>query len=211
MIGVVSHGTSLDTRVGKKFLTRRTGAGLGSPGCRTMIGRGPVKILIALLLVLVAAAIDAQEDQFSLGLDRLPLTAVSDDGTEAVSGVPSLGPGLSLELEDASVSQGLVYRSAITPTSAQEFRLALWDSPMGRLYYVRAEQESMLGRAGLVAGNRMVGLGMATAAIGDGDPGGLQLMMRHRWSELTLSDKVRAGVEASFLAALLYYMAEAAN
>ena len=48
-----------------------------------MIGRGPVKILIALLLVLVAAAIDAQEDQFSLGLERLPLTAVSDDGTEA--------------------------------------------------------------------------------------------------------------------------------
>jgi hypothetical protein len=177
-----------------------------------MGGRGPVKAPAALLLVLVAAvAVGAAQDRFSLGLDRLPIEAPSDSATEAVSGAPALPPGLSLELEDASAGQGLVYRSAIAPTSAREFRLALWDSPMGRLYYDRAEQESMLGRGGLVAGNRMIGLGMSTTALGDGDPGGLQLMMRHRWSELTLSDKVRAGVEASFLAALVYYMAEAAN
>jgi hypothetical protein len=82
---------------------------------------------------------------------------------------------------------------------------------MGRLHYSQAAGDAMLGRQGLVSGGRMQGLGLATSALGDGTPGGLELVMKTKWSELTFSDKVQAGIEASFLAALVYYMAANAD
>jgi len=72
--------------------------------------------------------------------------------------------GLEVELADDS-REALVYRAAMTPTSESEFRLALWNSPMGRLYYARAEAEAMLGREGLVHGGHSLGVGVATTAI----------------------------------------------
>jgi hypothetical protein len=70
----------------------------------------------------------------------------------------------------------------------------------------------MLGRQGLVGGGRMLGLNMATTALGDGSRGGLgKLVAGERWHELTVKQKIQAGVEASFLAALLYYMAQYAD
>ncbi len=164
--------------------------------------------VISLAVTSIAAA-GAGQDRFTLGLAELPLATAPATAGEPGTGVVAVTGGL--ELEAISEREGLVYQAALTPTSEREFRLALWDSPMGRLHYARAEQESMLGREGLVGGGRMIGLGMATTALGDGDPGGLQVMMRHRWSELTLGDKVQAGIEASFLAALIYYMAEYAD
>jgi hypothetical protein len=164
---------------------------------------------IVLILIAVAAAVPAiAQDRFTLDLEELPIA----DKSTASASLPPVEEGLSLGLSDsAGMGPGddMVYIAALKPRTELEFRAALWASPMGRLHYHRASKEAMLGREGLVNGGRMQGLGMATSAIGDGDPGGLQLLMKQKsWKGLTLGDKVKAGVEASFLAAILYYMAE---
>jgi hypothetical protein len=163
------------------------------------------------LILTAAAAVGVAQDRFTLGLQNLPLAADAPGTTASGGRFDPFRDRLTLELAEQPVGEALVYRSALTSRSEQEFRRALWHSPMGRLHYERAAQESMLGREGLVGGGRMHGIGLATSAIGDGDPGGLQLMMQTKWSELTFSDKLQAGMEASFLAALLYYMAEYAD
>lgn len=158
------------------------------------------------ILVLVAALPAAAQDRFSLGLDTLPLD-------EPLVVIPKAGDPGGLELDMADDRrEDLVYRSALTPRSNKEFTLALWNAPMGRLYYSRAEAEAMLGREGLVHGGRMTGLGLATTAVGDGSQSGLSFLASGgSWSELTLGEKFAAGAEASFVAAFLYALASFAN
>jgi len=163
---------------------------------------------LLILAALAAAATAAAGDGFSLGLVDLPIALAEpeDDG----SALPPTS-SLSADLEDDS-RDALVYRSAITPGSPAEFRLALWDSPMGRLYFSHAEAEAMLGREGLVHGGRMMGLGMGTTALGDQSSSALGFLARGgNWSELTLGEKFAAGAEASFVAAILYALVEYAD
>ena len=47
-------------------------------------------------------------------------------------------------------------------------RMALWNDPLGRIYYNLAAEESMLGRTGLVNGGRSLGAGLALTALGGG-------------------------------------------
>jgi len=161
---------------------------------------------LACTLVLFAVAVcGTAQDRFTLGLEKLPIAR------ESAADKP-VGNGPSFDLRESAATRpdnDLVYIAALKPRTESEFRLTLWNSPMGRLHYDRAAQESMLGRQGLVNGGRMQGLGLATGAIGDGNPGGLQLLMKQKsWKGLTAGGKVKAGVEASFLAAILYFMAE---
>ena len=153
-------------------------------------------------LIIVAALPATAQDRFSLGLDTLPLDEPAVLGAEG-------GDPADLELDLAEERrEALVYRTALTPRSPREFTLSLWNAPMGRLYYSRAEAEAMLGREGLVHGGRMVGLGMAPTAIGDGSHSSLSFLASGgSWSELTLGEKFAAGAEASFVAAILYALA----
>jgi hypothetical protein len=160
------------------------------------------------LLLIAAAAVGEAEERFTLGLEDLPLDGETSGST---AGPDPFRDGLSVEVANEGASDALVYSAALDPRSEQEFRLALWSSPMGRLYYSQAAGDAMLGRQGMVSGGRMQGLGLATGAIGDGDPGGLELIMTTKWSEISFSDKFQAGIEASIAAALLYYMATAAD
>jgi hypothetical protein len=161
-----------------------------------------------LLLVLAAAATTAADDGFSLGLVDLPLEAAAA-ATEAA--VLPESDDLALEIADNS-RDALVFRATFTPSSESEFRLALWNSPMGRLYYGRAEAEAMLGREGLVHGGHSLGIGMATAAIGDHSSSSLGFLADDvAWSELTAAEKFAAAAEASFVAAILYGLVELAD
>jgi len=161
-----------------------------------------------LLLAVAAAATAAAGDGFSLGLVNLPLEAV----TAAVEGKAlASGDDLDVELVDDS-RDALVFRAALTPTSEAEFRLALWNSPMGRLYYSRAEAEAMLGREGLVHGGHSLGVGMATFAVGDTPSTTLGFLVDGtKWTELTTAEKFAAAAEASFVAAILYGLVELAD
>ena len=161
-----------------------------------------------LLLAVAAAATAAAGDGFSLGLVNLPLEAVTAAADEGV--LPG-DDGLEVELADNS-REALVYRAAMTPSSESEFRLALWNSPMGRLYYGRAEAEAMLGREGLVHGGHSLGVGLATTAVGDGSSSSLGFLADGgKWSQLTAGEKFAAAAEASFVAAILYGLVEMAD
>ncbi|PWB76527.1 MAG: hypothetical protein C3F15_05235 [Holophagae bacterium] len=105
-----------------------------------------------------------------------------------------------------------MFQASFTPSSEAEFRLAMWNSPMGRLYYDRAEAEAMLGREGLVHGGHSLGVGMAATAIGDASSSSLGFLIDGgEWSELTASEKFAAAAEASFVAAILYGLVELAD
>ena len=164
-------------------------------------------VAIFLFAVAIAGPAAAQGD-FSLGLEELDLLPAA----RPAAGVPSDGTGgIEVQVEDHG-REAMVYRSAMTPRSAKEFSLALWNAPMGRLYYSRAEAEAMLGREGLVNGGRMVGLGLGTTTIGDQSKSSLGFLASGgSWSELTLGQKFAAGAEASFLAAILYGLAQLAD
>jgi hypothetical protein len=164
-------------------------------------------IIVATLIALPAAG----DDGFELNLDALPLAVVGGSEAATSQGVDRLSLDGERSMANNS-SHDLVYRSAATPRTHQEFRLALWNSPMGRLHYERAAAESMLGREGLVGGGRLAGLGLATAALGGGDPSGLQLLFTgESWKSLSPADRAQAGLQASFAAALLYFIADSAN
>ncbi len=79
---------------------------------------------------------------------------------------------------------------------------------MARVHYALAAQHAMLGREGLVNGGRMAGVGLGTAGIGDGDPNSALGMAlgRGKWAEMNANERVQAGVEATFLGALLAFM-----
>jgi hypothetical protein len=119
----------------------------------------------ALLLALTIAAAAAADDGFSLGLVALPLDALAAASEDAV--LPATGD-MKVELADNS-RDALVFKAAFTPSSESEFRLAVWNSPMGRLYYGRAEAMAMLGREGLHGGHSL-GIGTAATAVGDYRP-----------------------------------------
>lgn len=161
----------------------------------------------AFLLALAAAATAGAGDGFTLGLEALSLDALA--AASEAAALPAAG-GLEVEVADDS-REALVYRAAMTPTSESEFRLALWNSPMGRLYYARAEAEAMLGREGLVHGGHSLGVGVATTAIGDGSSGLGFLLGGGSWSELPPGEKFAAAAEASILAAILYGLVEMAD
>jgi hypothetical protein len=59
----------------------------------------------------------------------------------------------------------------------------------------------------------MAGLGLATAGVGDNDPNSaLRLALgRGQWAEMNANERLRAGVEASILATILYVMASYAD
>jgi hypothetical protein len=162
----------------------------------------------ALLLALAAAATAAGGDSFSLGLVDLPLEAAAAAAEQAAL------PGsdeLTVELTDDS-RDALVFRAALIPSSPSEFRLALWNSPMGRLYYARAEAEAMLGREGLVHGGHSLGVGMATFAVGDTPSTTLGFLVDGtKWTELSTAEKFTVAAEASFVAAILYGLVELAD
>jgi hypothetical protein len=161
-----------------------------------------------LVLVVSTAASAAAGDGFSLDLVALPLDALWAAGEAAA--LPATD-GLEVELDDAS-RDALVFRAAMTPSSDSEFRLALWNSPMGRLYYGRAEAEAMLGREGLVHGGHSLGVGLATTAIGDYSSSSLGFLAKGgSWSQLTASERFAAAAEASFVAAILYGLVEMAD
>jgi len=160
------------------------------------------------VIVLVLAVPAAAQEGFTLGLADMPLPVEAQTVEPTVDASPG---GIDLDIADTTREE-LVYWSAITPRTEKEFTLALWNAPMGRLYYSRAEAESMLGREGLVHGGRMVGLGLATGTIGDQGQSTLGFLAHGgTWSELTLGEKFAAGAEASFLAAILYALASYAD
>jgi hypothetical protein len=70
-----------------------------------------------------------------------------------------------------------------------------------------ASEQAMLGREGLVNGEHMLGLGLATTALGDGSHGGgINLLTdgRASWAELNAGEKLQIGLEASVAAGILY-------
>ena len=164
-------------------------------------------ILVATLIGLPCAA----DDGFQLNLEDLPIAGGQGSAASAPLGVDRLDPVAERSGKDHG-PQELVYRSAATPRTNREFRLALWNSPMGRLHYERAAAEAMLGREGLVGGGRLAGLGLAPAALGDGSASGLQMLFTAEgWNSLSPTDMAQAGVQASIAAALLYFMTDGAN
>ena len=162
-----------------------------------------ISILVALMALPVAAG-----DGFTLGLAEMDFSAETEE-----AGPSRILGALEADEPDPEYNESLVYQAALIPRSANERTLALWNSDFGRLYYELAAQQSMLGREGLVNGGRMAGLGLATAGIGDSDPNGaLGLALgRGKWAEMNANQKLQAGVEASFLAALLYFMVQYAD
>ena len=161
-----------------------------------------------LLLALAAAAAAGADDGFSLGLVDLPLEAAAAAAEAAVLPATS---DMKVELVDSS-RDALVFRATFTPSSESEFRLALWNSPMGRLYYDRAEAEAMLGREGLVHGGHSLGVGMGTFAVGDTPSTTLGFLVDGtKWTELSTAEKFAAAAEASFVAAILYGLVELAD
>ena len=160
-----------------------------------------MRTLVVVLLTLIALPVAAGEG-FGLGLAEMDFSAADE------ADVAPLAAGIETDdVDSADRSESLVYRTAMMPRDPTERTLALWNSDLGRVRWALAEQEAMLGRQGLVHGGRMVGLGLATSAVGDGDPGGLALALgRGNWAEMNANQKLQAGVEASFLAALIYFM-----
>jgi hypothetical protein len=129
-------------------------------------------VLVMLLLAAVpAAATEANAPTFTLHLDRMfeaPEQALTFDAQDVLR---------------------------ITP---QEFRLVLWDAPMGRLHYELSRQRAMFGREGLVHGHRAIGIGLEGAALGAGSSQtGLNGLLsgRTQWGEMSAGERVTAGVQ----------------
>ncbi len=169
----------------------------------------PMRIASLFIIFLTLAMPATAQEGFTLGLENLALPV--DEPSQSGRIETGAAGDLEVKVEEHS-REALVYRSALTPRSPKEFTLAMWDAPMARLYYSRAEAEAMLGREGLVHGGRMMGFGMATSAIGDQSQSSLGFLASGgSWSELTLGEKFAAGAEASFLAAILYGLAQFAD
>ncbi len=167
-----------------------------------MAKRCLLTVLVALLALPAAA-----DDGFSLGLVEMDFSETSTQ--------PPAGGLATLVADDVAAERAemLAFQAALHRQSPEERTEALWNSDLGRVYYQMAAEQSMLGREGLVNGGRMAGLGMATAGIGDNDPNGaIRLAFgRHKWAEMNANQKIQAGVEAGFIAALLYFMVANAN
>ena len=165
-------------------------------------------VLLMLALAAAAALPAAAGDGFSLGLVDLQIAIPVATGAGAAA---ADADDLQLELADGR-RDALVFQASFTPSSEAEFRLAMWNSPMGRLYYGRAEAEAMLGREGLVHGGHSLGIGVATTAIGDASSSSLGFLLEGgEWSKLTATEKFAAAAQASFVAAILYGRVEMAD
>lgn len=168
---------------------------------------GDMKVLITLLFVLVAVPVSAG-DGFTLDLAEMDFSPSAEEAAPAVA-VEGL---VDQEIVEQR-AEVLAYQAALKPVDPAERNEALWSSDMGRLHYELAAQQAMLGREGLVNGGRMAGVGLGTAAIGDGDPNGALGMAlgRGNWAEMNANQKLRAGVEASILGALVAFMVSYAD
>jgi hypothetical protein len=159
--------------------------------------------IFIVVFVIIASLPGAADEGFSLGLAEMDFT---EPHSEAA---PDRDFGsLATDTVSAGHETTLVYEAALKPRTPNEHTRALWNSDLGRVHLALAAEHAMLGREGLVNGGRMAGLGMATAGIGDGDPNGsIGLVLgRARWVEMNANEKLQTGVEASILAALLYFM-----
>ena len=165
-------------------------------------------VLLMLALAAAAALPAAAGDGFSLGLVDLQIAIPVSTGAGAAA---ADADDLQLELADGR-RDSLVFQASFTPSSEAEFRLAMWNSPMGRLYYGRAEAEAMLGREGLVHGGHSLGVGMTTFAVGDTPSTTLGFLVDGtKWTELSTTEKFTVAAEASFVAAILYGLVELAD
>jgi hypothetical protein len=89
--------------------------------------------------------------------------------------------------------------------SERQLRDALWNAPLVRVHYHLTAEQAMLGRGGLVHGGHMLGLGLATTAIGDASPGGLGLLMHTgSWAELSPKERFKSGFDIAITAGILY-------
>ena len=162
---------------------------------------GAMRIVLTLLITVVALPAGA-DDGFTLGLSEMDF---SEPEPAAMS--------LTMSADEAVVShaEALAFHAALKPKNANERTLALWNSEMGRVHYLLASEQARLGREGLVNGERMLGVGLGTTAIGDNDPNGAFILGRHKWAEMNANQKFRAGVEVSILAGILYGLAALAD
>ena len=160
-----------------------------------------MRTIITLLIISVSLPV-AAGDGFGLGLAEMDFSAATEPETGGLAAGLERG-----DVDGTDRSESLVYRAAMTPRDPSERTLALWNSELGRVHWALASEQAMLGRQGLVHGGRMVGLGLATTAVGDDSPGGLALALgRGRWAEMNANQKLQTGVEASIVFALLYFM-----
>jgi hypothetical protein len=115
---------------------------------------------------------------------------------------------------DEPVSEGPdIPASAVPVDPEQEFRLALWNSPLGRVHYQLASEQSMLGREGLVGGGHALGAGLSMYAIGGAgsQPPLLFPTREHPWREWSTKEKVKAAAYGGIVAAILWQLVEMAD
>jgi hypothetical protein len=162
-------------------------------------------MLVMLITILLTMTVSAQETAVEPG--RETTTAVTTDEAAVLTLQDTQQQGFSLHLESISLTepQSFAPLGPISLASEREFRAALWDSPLGRVHYHLASEQAMLGREGLVHGGHMLGLGMATTAIGDAPTSGIGLMVHGTpWSQLSTSQRVRSGFDIAISAGILY-------
>ncbi|MEE4271274.1 MAG: hypothetical protein V2I67_06355 [Thermoanaerobaculales bacterium] len=157
---------------------------------------------ILTLLVALMALPAAADEGFSLGLAEMDFSEPEPAAVNLAMTAGETGVGHA---------EALAFQAALKPKDANEYTLALWNSEMGRVHYLLASEQARLGREGLVNGERMLGVGLGTTAIGDNDPNGAFILGRHKWAEMNANEKFRAGVEVSVLAGILYALATLAD
>ena len=73
-------------------------------------------------------------------------------------------------------------------------------------------EQAMLGRGGLVHGGHMLGIGLATTAIGDAPRSGIGLLMHTgSWVELSPKERFRSGFDIALSAGILYAIMQGIN
>jgi len=118
------------------------------------------RALLSLLLLLFAAAAAAAQTS------DLTARAVEEPATTAETGASFDFSAHSFRLYLASHPELLRPVRILDLRYDRAVRLALWNDPLGRVYYNLAAEESMLGRTGLVNGGRALGAGLALTALG---------------------------------------------
>ena len=140
-------------------------------------------VLVACGVLLLVAPTAAQENAFSLDL----FTFV-DLGGQRVQ---------------------LFEPETVLLTHQKDFRMALWDAPMGRLHLELSLAQASLGSTGLVHGGRIDVSGIGLDALAYAPSGGLntgQLFSTEYWRDLSTAEKIQAGVQVSAAAGVLYYV-----
>ncbi len=172
--------------------------------------RTPTTALMIATLMIAAALIAVTPGLCQEPSGEEPVAIESQVLSESLvaSETPQLLPRrFSLHLEEhfgPTMLEGNPF-SELSIEHEREWREALWNAPMGRLYYELAAQQAMLGRGGLVNGGHMLGVGLGTTAIGDGSHNGMQLLMDgYQWSELSRGERFKISVQGAFAAGILY-------